>query len=244
MGKKEWFEEWFNSPYYHLLYGNRDAQEAEKQIDTMLSALGLEPQARVLDLACGKGRHAIHLAHLGFDVTGLDISGDSIAAARLMENETLAFYQHDMRLAFRSNYFDAVLNMFTSFGYFKTLNENQKSLQHIFTNLKPGGALLLDYFNSHYVRNHLVPTETKTIEAIQFDIEKKVDASFVYKTISFTDQGREFIHQEKVQLLEKHHFEQMCTQVGLQIESVFGDYDLSPFQPDTSKRFIFIARKP
>ena len=114
--QKEWFADWFDSPYYHILYQKHDEADARAALDQLLHALHLKEGSRVLDLACGKGRHARYLADRGFDVTGLDISNQSIAFARQFEHDRLHFYQHDMRLPFRINYYDAVVNFFTSFG--------------------------------------------------------------------------------------------------------------------------------
>jgi ubiquinone/menaquinone biosynthesis C-methylase UbiE len=243
MAQKEWFAEWFNSPWYHLLYKNRDEKAAQQEINAMVSALNLQPASRVLDLACGKGRHAIHLANLGFDVTGLDISDESIEYARTLEHESLSFYQHDMRLPFRSNYYDAVMNIFTSFGYFKRMHENEMALRNMHSNLKPGGVLLLDFLNAQYVQSTLVKQETKQVNDTTFKIKKEIKDGFVIKTIRFEAEGRKMMHREQVQLLTPAHFEKLCDTVGLKMEQRFGGYDLAPYHPDTSTRFIFTARK-
>jgi len=134
--KKDWFSAWFDSPYYHTLYKSRDEEEAQNTLDNLLRALDLPEGAQILDLACGKGRHSRYLASKGFDVTGLDISDASITFARQFEHERLAFFQHDMRVPFRFNYFDAVMNMFTSFGYFETDRDHLLALSNIQTGLK------------------------------------------------------------------------------------------------------------
>ena len=107
-----WFKDWFNSPYYHQLYFNRDEQEAAKFIDKLVDHLQPAPNALMLDVACGKGRHAVHLAEKGFDVTGIDLSEDSIKEALLHQTEKLHFYRHDMRLPFYINYYDCAFNFF------------------------------------------------------------------------------------------------------------------------------------
>ncbi len=243
MSKKAWFEVWFNSPFYHLLYKDRNNKQAEQEIDALLSVLNLDSGARVLDLACGKGRHAIHLASHGYNVTGLDISDESIRHARKMERENLQFYCHDMRKPYRTNYFDAVFNLFTSFGYFNQMHENALAMRHMATNLKPGGTLLLDFFNCHYVRKHLVKQEEKVIDGVRFEIKRYVRGGFVYKIIRFEANSTKYQYREKVQLLTPEHFAKLCTGAGLEIDRTFGDYDLSPFRLDTSKRYIFTARK-
>src|SRR5688500_2509825 len=117
--EQEWFSTWFDSPYYHILYNNRDEQEAEQFMDKLLAYLHPKPHEKVLDLACGKGRHSVYLNQKGFDVTGIDLSEQSIAYARQFENERLHFAVHDMREVYQPETFDFILNLFTSFGYFE-----------------------------------------------------------------------------------------------------------------------------
>ena len=241
--KKEWFEAWFDSPYYHLLYKSRDEQEAKNSLDNLLIALDLPPGARILDLACGKGRHSRYLAENGFFVTGLDISEKSISFARQFEGENLEFFQHDMRKPFRINYYDGMLNMFTSFGYFKTDREHLLALQNMTSNLKKGGVFLLDYFNSRWVRANLVAAETKTVEGIAFHLTKRIENGQVYKTIAFEANGRSFAFTESVSLFERIDFHRFFLESNLRITKTFGGYDLAAFDPDHSKRLILVAEK-
>jgi len=239
----DWFASWFDSPYYHILYQSHDDREARLFIDNLLHALRLKPDSLVLDLACGKGRHARYLAEKGFDVTGLDISPASITFARHFEHERLAFYQHDMRLPFRINYFDAIVNMFTSFGYFDTDKDHERSLQNVSRGLKAGGLFLLDFFNSEWVRQNLVRYEEKTLDGIVFRLRKSIRGGRVYKHVEFETGGRKFVFRERVRLFTRTNFEQMFRMVGLETVQVYGGYDLSPFDPEHSKRLILIAKK-
>lgn len=95
-----WFKDWFNSHYYHQLYFNRDEQEAGAFIDRLITHLKPPANSLMLDVACGKGRHSIHLAKMGFDVTGIDLSEDSITDALQYQTDKLHFFRHDMRLPF------------------------------------------------------------------------------------------------------------------------------------------------
>ena len=162
MGKREWFGEWFNSPYYHILYQNRDEVEAKHFIDKLTDYLGFDMNDQILDLACGKGRHSIYLNQNGFEVTGIDLSSENIKHAKQFENERLKFQEWDMRIPFRKDSFDYVLNLFTSFGYFETTEEHCNAIQSIAVSLKPGGKLLLDFLNPYVVVNNLVSAESKT----------------------------------------------------------------------------------
>ena len=125
MSEQAWYKDWFNSPFYHKLYFERDEKEAAAFISTLIDHLKPGPGSYMLDIACGRGRHSRFLAEKGFNVTGIDISFDSIAFAKKFEKANLEFYQHDMRLPFRVNYFHYAFNFFTSFGYFKTRREGK-----------------------------------------------------------------------------------------------------------------------
>jgi len=114
--ENDWFVSWFDSPYYHVLYKNRDDSEAQQFMTRLTDYINLESGDTILDVACGKGRHAMFLASLGFQVTGMDLSNNSIEFASQFENENLQFLKHDMRKPLDLQY-DAVFNLFTSFGY-------------------------------------------------------------------------------------------------------------------------------
>lgn len=239
--KKEWFAEWFDSPYYHLLYKNRDESEAQRSLDNLLGALQLPDGARILDLACGKGRHARYLATKGFDVTGLDISFASIAFARQFEHEKLAFYQHDMRLPYRVHYYDAIVNMFTSFGYFEHDRDHLMTLQNVRKGLKSGGLFLLDYFNAEWVRRHLVHDDKKSIDNVDFHLKRSLRGQYVYKTVEFQTGGKHFHFREKVRMFERADFERLFAASGMRILKIYGGYDLAPYDPTASKRLILLA---
>jgi SAM-dependent methyltransferase len=241
--KKEWFATWFDSPYYHLLYKNHDDKEAQMAIDKLLEALDLKPKSRILDLACGKGRHARYLAQKGFEVTGLDISFGSILFAKQFEEPTLEFYQHDMRVPFRINYYDAVVNFFTSFGYFENDREHLLALKNVCKNLKPQGLLVIDFFNEYWVRQNLVKEQSKTVDGIVFRISKSVKKGYVYKTVEFDTGGKTFFFREKVRLFNEVDFKNLLEMAGLSLKSTYGGYDLANFDLKSSKRLILIAQK-
>ncbi|MGZ3903933.1 MAG: class I SAM-dependent methyltransferase, partial [Bacteroidia bacterium] len=170
----QWFECWFDSPYYHLLYGKRDEKEAGFFIDNLLKKLELPAHARCWDLNCGKGRHSLYLNKKGFDVTGTDLSEESIKYALQFENEHLHFYKHDMRGLFYSNYFDAVFNFFTSFGYFKSKHDDDKVFQSVYNSLKHRGVFVMDYFNLNAKVRCSLLSEEKTIEGVKFKTQKRI----------------------------------------------------------------------
>ncbi len=244
--QKHWFKDWFNSPYYHLLYNNRDEKEAAAFIDKLLDYLRPAPGSLMLDVACGRGRHARYLADRGFEVTGIDLSIESINAAKRMENEHLHFYQHDMRLPFRINYFDVVFNFFTSFGYFDTQRDNNNALRTLHHALKPGGRLVLDYLNSPYVAAHLVPGEVKEIDGVVFNIRREVQDKRFLKQIDILDREKplQTTFTESVKAFTRSDFETMFADQGLKILDIFGDYHFNAYEAERSPRMVIIGEKP
>jgi len=241
---KEWFGEWFNSPYYHILYRDRDYKEAQKFIDKVVDYFQLSAEDKILDLACGKGRHSIYLNEKGFNVVGVDLSEQNVNYANQYANIRLQFAKHDMREVFREGAFDYVLNMFTSFGYFDAQKENQAAISAIEKGLKPGGSLLLDFLNPYKVVNNLVPEEVKTIDGIEFHITKHLSIdNYIVKDIRFEDQGKPHHHQERVKAIRRLEFLNFFESAGLDVLEVFGDYQLNPYDCDVSDRMIFIVNK-
>ncbi len=243
MKSAEWFKDWFNSPYYHLLYNNRNQDEAGFFIDNLCSHLNLSKNAKVWDLACGKGRHAVALNKRGLNVIGTDLSRNSIKEASQFSNDTLDFYVHDMRDPFRINYFDAVFNLFTSFGYFENYNDNYTVFENIAKALKPNGVFVLDFFNSEKVMAGLKPAYTEQRGDITFNIQKKIINKAILKRIEFTNQGKDYYFEESVSLFMKNDFEDFAQKAGLKIEKVFGSYKLDNFNAQTSERLIILFKK-
>lgn len=241
--KEEWFETWFDTSYYHILYQNRDFTEAERFINNLLGYLNLPKNVNCLDLACGKGRHSVFLNKKGLTVTGVDLSANSIKEAKPFENETLSFDTHDMREVYKENAFDVVFNLFTSFGYFDDYENNLKVLNSIHKMLVPEGIVVIDFMNAYYVLDHLVEKEVKTLDNIDFNITKSYDGNHIFKNIDFTDKGEDYHFQEKVQAIKKEEFESLMNEAGFNILNVFGDFSLSPFNKKESDRLIIIAKK-
>ncbi|TWF37247.1 methyltransferase family protein [Chitinophaga polysaccharea] len=242
---KLWFKDWFNSPYYHLLYSHRDDREAAAFIDKLLTYLHPAADAEMLDVACGKGRHAKYLADKGYNVTGIDLSIESINVAKKLENDHLSFFQHDMRLPFWVNYFDVVFNFFTSFGYFDSQRDNDNALRTLKNAMKPGGRLVLDYLNSEYVAAHLVTDEVKEDEGVVFDIHRELNDHKFMKQINILDKVkmRRAAYTESVNAFTRADFERMFVKQGLQITEIFGDYHFNSYDAQRSPRLIIVATK-
>jgi SAM-dependent methyltransferase len=245
MTGREWFKAWFDSPYYHKLYFGRDEREAQQFINRLLSHLAPRPGCRMLDVACGRGRHSKLLAAAGYDVTGIDLSHHSIDYARQFEHDGLHFYQHDMRLPFWINYFDYAFNFFTSFGYFATRREHDAAMRTIAQSLVPGGTLLIDYLNVHYAEEHLQAAEQKLVDQTTYDIRRWQDAHHFYKKVIVSDPDLEepLEFTEKVCKFSPGDFTDMLSYQNMQVTEVFGNYELQPYHIRQSPRMIVLARK-
>lgn len=243
MAAKAWYKEWFNSPFYHKLYFERDEKEADTFIRTLIDHLKPLPGSKVLDVACGKGRHSKILSSMGFHVTGIDISPDSIAAAKHNENDHLEFFIHDMRLPFRVNYFDYAFNFFTSFGYFRTRREHDDAIRTISRSLKPGGIFVIDYLNTHYAEDHLVRYELKHLNGTTYEINRWDDESHFFKKITVTDHNLKeaIVYTEEVAKFSLGDFTDMLSFQGLQVQEVFGDYQFGNYHVKNTPRLILVA---
>jgi len=243
--KKQWFETWFNSHYYHILYQHRNDDEAQLFINNLLSHLEVPQAAHILDLACGKGRHARFIAEKGHHVTGLDLAAESIAAAKAFEHERLHFAVHDMRDTFAENEFDYVFNFFTSFGYFENKNDNFRAIESIATALRPQGFLVIDFMNARKVMDNLLQQEEKTLNEVDFHIRRYVEHGFIVKEINVLDSAndRSLQFEERVQVLALSDFKRFFKKYDFKLLQIWGDYDLNKFDVKQSNRLIMLAQK-
>ena len=245
MEQNDWYQDWFNSPYYHKLYFERDTAEAEAFIRRLLQHLQPSSDCRMLDVACGRGRHSITLSEGGYDVTGIDISPESIAYAKQFESDKLHFYVHDMRRSFWINYFHFAFNFFTSFGYFKTAREHNDAMRTIAASLQPGGTVLFDYLNIHYTEDRLLHNEIKKLDETVYEIHRWHDESHFYKRMIITDPAldKPMEHTEKVAKFSLGDFTEMMAYQNLQVTEVFGSYALQPYHVRNTPRMIVLAKK-
>ena len=235
----KWFQSWFNTSYYHLLYRNRDYKEAEVFIKNIVKYLNLDKDDSILDLACGKGRHSIFLNSLGFNVTGLDLSKNSIKEAKTKESSSLHFDVHDMRNLYNTQ-FEVVLNLFTSFGYFEKDIDNFKVIQTIKSSLKQNGIGVIDFMNSPQVIENLIAQNSHKIDGVTFKLKRCYSDGFITKDIDVSDSDKTYQFQEKVRAYSFQDFEVMLSNAGLHLLECFGNYKLEPFNIKTSKRLILI----
>ncbi|MGK0376490.1 class I SAM-dependent methyltransferase [Patiriisocius sp. Uisw_017] len=237
-----WFASWFNSPYYHLLYKDRDYTEGGIFMQSLTAYLKLKQNAKILDLACGKGRHSKFLATLGYRVTGADLSPLSIAEAKKSETKNLSFEIHDMCTPYPDK-FDAIFNLFTSFGYFETEKDNINTVIAIKEALKEDGFGVIDFLNTNYVVKNLVKTEDKHVAGINFKIQREIKDGYIYKHINFTAENQEYSFTEKVKALTLQDFKTYFEEAKVNLYTTFGNYKLEPFDSKQSPRLILIFKK-
>jgi SAM-dependent methyltransferase len=236
----EWYEHWFGEAYLGL-YPHRDTAEAARAVALLQAHDMVRLGDRVLDLACGAGRHIAALASAGATVTGLDLSRPLLNAAR--EAGAAQLVRADMRrLPVRSGAMDAVVNLFTSFGYFARDDEHAMVLREIARVLVPTGRFALDFLNAPAVRAGLVARDERTVQGRRVVQERRIsDAGrVVVKTIHLADEDRQFM--ERVRLFERPELETMMADAGLAVRHVFGDYDGSAHGP-SSPRLILLAQR-
>jgi 2-polyprenyl-3-methyl-5-hydroxy-6-metoxy-1,4-benzoquinol methylase len=242
--KTSWYRTWFDSPYYDLLYKERDQQEADNFIKNLVQFLAPSPQARMLDIACGKGRHAISLNKMGFNVTGFDLSEKNIEAAKIYETSSCQFNIHDMRRPFMVNYYDVIFNLFTSFGYFEKDRDNEAVIRNIYNALKEGGTFVLDFVNMEKTILHLLAYEERQVNNIKFQVSKSINRShFLVKRILVLDGKTEYNFEEKIKIFTLETLTTLLKGCGFDILKIFGDYSLHNFDPTSSDRMIIISKK-
>ena len=243
----EWFEQWFGEEY-HALYPHRDDEDARRAVALIrdVAPWGRGGGDRILDLACGPGRHAAELERLGGQVIGFDLSRAMLRRARERTHATLV--RGDMRaLPFRPGSFALAVNLFTSFGYFLEDAEHGLVVRQVAAALAPGGHFVLDYLNAEQVRHTLQRGEqakarTSGERRTDVRVTRRIgaDGRFVIKEIELRDEGRRF--QERVRLYGADELAALLTDAGLRVVARFGDYDGGPAGP-TAPRVILVGAR-
>jgi len=235
----EWFEQWFGEEY-HALYPHRDDEDARRAVALIRSVISWRPGDRILDLACGPGRHAAELDRLGGHVVGFDLSRAMLRRAR--ERTRARLVRGDMRaLPFRDGSFALAVNLFTSFGYFLDDAEHRLVVRQVAAALAPGGHFVLDYLNAEQVRRTIQLSEQAKGRDVL--VRRRIDSAnrFVIKEIELRGRARSF--QERVRLYGADELAALCVDAGLRVVARFGDYDAGAPGPNTP-RVILVAARP
>ncbi len=245
----QWYREFFDDLYLRVYQPLEAPEKVRREVDFIVKALNLPAGAKVLDLCCGQGRHSLELARRGFRVVGVDLSEALLYAARKRaesEGLNVTFLQCDMREIDFKDEFDAIINMFTSFGYLESEAEDEKVLGKVDQALKSGGKFLLDVVNrDRLVRDfqgrewHAADEGWLVLEERTFD---HLSGRMETRWICVARDGVRYERLSSVRLYTASELRTMLERAGLKVTDLFGDYDGSPYSWD-SQRLIVVARK-
>ena len=245
-----WYLDFFRADYLNV-YGHTFTDErAEKESSFVAGALDLKPGAQVLDLCCGQGRHAVQLAKRGFKVTGLDLNPDYVQLAQqaaITSNVSIETVAADMREIPFHNKFDAIVNMYSSFGYLESEAEDLKVLQSAAEALKSGGMLLLDMLNrewaiDNYIQNDWHIGADRTLYVERRDLDLATSRMHVHFIVVDPKGGRRESIGHNIRLYTLTEMTRLLEGVGFHVTAVFGGFERDVYSIGT-RRMIVIARK-
>jgi SAM-dependent methyltransferase len=254
MPAREWYASWFNTSEYLDLYKHRDEKDAQKIIALIFSHIPLKKNAKVLDLACGNGRHSLLFAREGLNVTGIDLSQYLIRLARKRLRKEYSKYKRNLKFAIRdmrnfsfTERFDLAVNIFTSFGYFEKDSDNEKVIKCVSRCLKENGYFVLDFLNKENLKNNLVPySQAKSQDRILLQV-RRIAQNFVSKEIMIVgkeDETYEFKkYKERIKIYSLSNLSTMFNKYKLRIIKKLGNYDGEAFDRNNSPRLILIAQR-
>jgi SAM-dependent methyltransferase len=243
---EEWFRDWFNSEDYLEVYQHRDENDARKLLDLILKETNLSNNSVILDSACGAGRHIINLTADGFNCYGFDLSKTLLKKAveeAKVKSVVLKIFCADIRKVCLKQKFDLIMNLFTSFGYFETDEENFRFCLSAFNMLKGNGIYILDYFNVEYLRKNLLSETIKEIGDKTIHESRSIENERVVKKIVIKSRVDLSSYMESVKLYSKDVLIKQLLKIGFELKSVFGDYDGAEFNEHSSPRLILFLKK-
>lgn len=243
---ENWFKDWFGSEEYLNVYKHRNDEDATKLLELILNQTKLTQRNSILDAACGAGRHSIYLASKGFQVVSFDLSKTLLLKAKVdakkrsVENN---FVCADLRNIYFRKKFDLIINLFTSFGYFKNDEENFKFINTAYSLLNENGFYVLDYLNKNYLLANLTGESEKEINGRIIIEKRKVVNNRIIKEIQIKKGLEEQHFIESVRLYSKTEIDEQFKKIGFTIVSVFGDYDGTNYDEQNSSRLISFFKK-
>lgn len=241
----EWYKEWFDDDYLKV-YSHRNDEDAKTLIETVLKYIDIEKNAFVLDAACGAGRHSRLMAEYGFRVIGFDLSESLLKAANENRKKNEVYFhlvKSDFRQIFFKNKFDLILNLFTSFGYFESDEENFKFVTNAYRFLNRGGYYIFDFINKDFLTDNLIADTRKNIKGIEIFEKRKIENNRVIKNIILDNQGKKKEYIESVKLYDSEELIDAFKKIGYKIKKIFGDYKGSEFILKESQRLVIILEK-
>ncbi len=242
----EWFKEWFSSEDYLKVYKHRDEKDAEILLNTVLSNIVLSKNAKILDSACGTGRHSIILAEKGYEVFGFDLSKNLLSLARQSSTNLklkLKFFNADLRNVCLNLKFDAIFNLFTSFGYFESDDENFRFFENAYQMLNDGGYFIFDYLNKNFLVDNIKSESIRNIGNITIIEKRTIRNSRVIKNIIIDSVNGKKEFFESVKLYDSKEIIERFELIGYKLKNNFGDYFGNKFDKEKSERLILIFDK-
>ena len=245
-----WYVDFFRDDYLGVYNHLFTAERAEKEAAFAERALELKAGARILDLCCGQGRHSVPLARRGFQVTGLDLNPAYLELAQQSArkaNVTLKTIAADMRQIPFYDHFDAIVNMYSSFGYLESEAEDLKVLESAAKAIRPAGRLMLDMLNrewavANYIQNDWHSGGDGTLYVERRDLDLASSRMHVKFTIVGPHGGRRDSVGHHIRLYTLTETTRLLQQVSLNVTAVFGGFDAEPYAVDT-RRMIVLAQK-
>jgi SAM-dependent methyltransferase len=248
MDENPWYKTFFGEDYLRI-YSFLTPERTEREVDGIVRLLDLPPGSAILDLCCGHGRHALALAKQGYRVTGQDLSEVFLQRAQAeaeAQGVQVRWLHSDMRMIPFENEFDAVINIFTAFGYLENEDEDQQVLQQVHKALKPRGLFLLETMHREFLLRSFTASEVYrhadgliVLEERDFDL--LTSHSHVQVTMLSPDgQRREYTHSERIYTLTE--LARMLAMVGLHVKAYYGGLDGSQLRL-TSPRLVVIGSK-
>lgn len=244
-----WYKEWFSSKFYLKLYRHRNDEDARNLVNLIQRTLPLKKDDKVLDIACGAGRHSLELARRGYMVTGFDLSSYLINEARNLCSKApekdlhVNFLINDMRHFNFNEKFELSVNLFTSFGYFEEDKENFSVIKNASDSIKKGGWFVLDFINKEHIIENLVPYSRNKIGDEVLHQRRKIDGDFVVKDIRIVSGSKELKYKEVLKLYSLSELKKAFSSFNLKIIKKYGDYFGNPYNLKESKRIILFAQK-
>lgn len=245
----QWYREFFDDLYLQVYQPFEKPERVRSEVDFIVRTLGLPKGAKILDLCCGQGRHSLELARRGYEVVGVDLSEALLYVAKKraeQEGLKVVFLHCDMREIDFNNEFDAVINMFSSFGYLENEAEDEKVLAKVAQALKEGGKFLLDVMNRDWLVRNFQPMGWRADDEGWFVLEERtfdhLSGRVETRWIFIARDGVRYERLSSIRLYTVSELRTMLERAGLQVTNLFGDYDSSPYTWD-SQRLIVVATR-
>ncbi len=245
-----WYETFFDEHWVTISSHTHPPEKSAAEVEFLIGALGLEDGQRVLDMPCGHGRHSVELARRGLRVVGVDLNDIPLELARSAARTAgvqLDLRRVDMReIEFRDE-FDAVLNLWTSFGYFESEAEDRLVLDRALRALRPGGALVIETINLHGVLRRFEPRAWHELGDGRLLLEERAFDPWTGPDALRLDARRADGERIQMSFATRAYtlveLTGMMTAAGFDVEGAWGDYQGSDYRVD-SRRMIVLARRP